>query len=60
MAGRRIKARSVDEVELIGTWMNVSMVLEYFSSQNIVVEGDSLSVTNDIKRRGGGSQFIHN
>ena len=59
MASRRIEVKSVDEVALIGAWIVVSMVLEHFSYQNVIVEGGSLSIINDIKRRGGDPKFIH-
>ena len=59
VAGRRIGARSVDEVELIEVWTTVSMVLEHFSSQNvIVVEGARNLLSMASKGEVGDPKFI--
>jgi len=49
--GRRIEARSVDETELMGAWLVISVAYEHFWSHHVIVEGDSLQVINDM--RGG-------
>ena len=59
MAGRHVEAKSVDEEELIGAWMAVTIMLEHFRPQNVIMEGDTLSIINDIKRKDGDPERIH-
>ena len=55
--GRRVEARSVAEAELIGAWIDVSVVHEHFESLSVSFwRGDSIVLINDIKRRGSDSQ----
>jgi len=48
---RRVEARCVYEAELMGAWLATIVVHAQFNSERVIVEGDSLMVINDIKKR---------